>query len=54
MSIISFARVLLVYMFCDFTGKLLQNDHAGQRLSKCDLMQAGAFECTWPKVLHYQ
>ncbi|KAJ8585296.1 LSM-domain-containing protein [Rhizopogon salebrosus TDB-379] len=37
MSIVPSSRVLLVYMFCDFTGKLLQNDHAVGR-GKCDLM----------------
>jgi hypothetical protein len=28
MSILSPALVFYAYMFCDFTGKLLQNDHA--------------------------
>jgi len=31
MSIVSSARVLLVDMFCDFTGRPLQNDHAIDR-----------------------
>lgn len=55
MSIVSFARVLPVYMFCDFTGKLLQNDHAGQRPQKVwlDRCKPIALECTWSKVLHH-
>lgn len=55
MSIVSFARVLFVYMFCDFTGRPLQNDHAvdrGNTSKRRGLMQTGVLECTWSKVLH--